>query len=218
MRKFFLHYKRIYDISHSLRTGFPVWPGDPPGLITQTQSVDGGEVYNSSSINSPLHWGTHIDAPSHLFRDNLTVDQIPPELLLGSVKVVYFPDVEKITAKDLKNINLLQVERILFKTRNSDFWNETPLRFREDFTALTAEAAKLLVDADIKVVGIDYFSLDLFTAKDLPVHKILYKSNIIGIEGLDLRKISEGNYEMICLPVKIRQGDGAPARVLLLEK
>ena len=102
--------------------------------------------------------------------------------------------------------------------RNSEFWNEKPLKFHEDFTALTPEAAITLVDAGIKIVGIDYFSLDLFGAKDLPVHKILYEENIIGIEGLDLRQISPGIYELICLPIKIWRGDGAPARVLLLEK
>jgi arylformamidase len=213
-----MEYRKIYDISHSLKTGFPVWPGDPPAEIRQSQSLDSGEVYNSSSINASLHWGTHIDAPSHLFPDKLTVDLIPPEVLLGPVKVIHLPEIKKITATDLKNTNLSKTERILFKTRNSEFWNEKPLKFHEDFTALTAEAATTLIDAGIKIVGIDYFSLDLFTAKNLPVHKILYNANIIGIEGLDLRLISPGNYELICLPIKIWHGDGAPARVLLLEK
>ena len=213
-----MEYKKIYDISHSLKTGFPVWPGDPPAEIRQTQSLDSGEVYNSSSINASLHWGTHIDAPSHLFNNKLTVDLIPPEVLLGPVEVIYLPEVKKITKTFLEKIDFPQIERILFKTRNSEFWNERPLRFREDYTALTPGAATILVDAGIKAVGIDYFSLDLFTAKDLPVHKILYEANIIGIEGLDLRQISPGNYELICLPLKIWQGDGALARVLLIDK
>jgi len=195
-----------------------VWPGDPPAEIKQTQSLDSGVVYNSSSINASLHWGTHIDAPSHLYINKLTVDLIPLEVLLGPVEVVHLPEAKKITETDFKNINLSQIERILFKTRNSEFWDEKPLEFHEDFTALTPQAAITLVDAGIKVVGIDYFSLDLFTAKDLPVHKILYEANIIGVEGLDLRQISPGNYDLICLPIKIWKGDGAPARVLLLEK
>ena len=210
--------KKIYDITHTLKNNFPVWPGDPPGVIQIDASLENGDEYNSSSIKSSLHWGTHIDAPAHLFHGKPTIDQLPLDLLLGLVKVIHFPNVMRITADLLQKINLQKYQRVLFKTRNSEFWNTRHPSFRTDFTALTEDAAIHLVKSDIKLVGIDYFSLDLFEATGLPVHKILYQRNIIGLEGLDLREISEGDYDMICLPIKIWRGDGAPARVLLLEQ
>jgi arylformamidase len=209
--------RKIYDISHSLRTGFPGWPGDSPGLITQTHSLANGESYNSSWINASLHWGTHIDAPSHLFSDKLTIDKMPPDLLVGSVKVIHFPQIREISSKHLERYDLTNTDRIIFKTRNSEFWDENPLEFRKDFTALTSDAAQLLVESKVRLVGIDYFSLDLFHEEKLPVHKILYRSDIFGIEGLDLREVAAGDYELVCLPIKIWRGDGAPARVILIE-
>ena len=210
--------RKIYDISHTLKNNFPVWPGDPPGVIQIDTSMENGDEYNSSSIKSSLHWGTHMDAPAHLFHDKLTIDRLPLDLLVGPVKVIHFPETMQITADLLQPINLQKYQRVLFKTRNSEFWSIPEPSFRKDFTALTEDAAIHLVNSGIKLVGIDYFSLDLFESASLPVHKILYQQNIIGLECLDLREISEGDYDLICLPIKIWRGDGAPARVLLLEK
>ena len=211
-------FKKIYDITHTLNNNFPVWPGDPPGVIQLDATIENGDKYNSSSIRSSLHWGTHVDAPAHLYQDKLTIDQLSLDLLIGPAKVIHFPEAMQITADLLQPINIQKYQRALFKTRNSEFWNTPEPAFRTDFTALTEDAAIHLVTNGIKLVGIDYFSLDLFEANGLPVHKILYQQNIIGLEGLDLREISEGDYDLICLPVKIGRGDGAPARVLLLEK
>jgi arylformamidase len=147
----------------------------------------------------------------------LTIDQIPLDLLIGPVKVIYFPEIKEISSKHLRKYDLTNTERIIFKTRNSEFWNENPLEFRKDFTALTSDAAQLLVKSKVRLVGIDYFSLDLFHEEELSVHKILYRSDIFGIEGLDLREVAAGDYELVCLPMKIWRGDGAPARVILIK-
>jgi len=205
-----------YDITLALDSEFPVWPGDSPGLIERTSSIHEGDIYNSSRVQSSLHWGTHIDAPYHLFNDRWTVDQIPLDILLGEAQVIEIPQVKKITTHQLRKYAIKPEGRILFKTRNSLFWNK-PTVFHADFTALTPDAAQYLVERQIKLVGIDYFSLDLFEAQELPVHRILYEKNIVGLELLDLREVPAGDYQLLCLPMKIRGGDGAPARTLLVK-
>lgn len=207
---------QIFDLTMNLHSGFPVWPGDAPGIIEKISSVKKGQSFTSSNIRSSLHWGTHIDAPYHLFEKKWTVDQIPLDVLMGEVQVLEIPRVKRITAAQLEKQAIRPNSRILFKTRNSNFWNNSH-SFRRDFTALTPDAAQILVSLNIKMVGIDYFSLDLYDAPELPVHRILYQKNIVGLELLDLRKVVAGSYQLICLPLKIRGGDGAPARVLLIE-
>lgn len=206
----------IYDVTMDLNSDFPTWPGDVPSKIEKTSSLSRGEIYNSSSIHSSLHWGTHIDAPYHLYEDKWTIDQIPLNFLMGEVQVLEIPHVKKINAQILEKYSIKAQTRIFMKTRNSGFWQNSS-SFREDFSALTPDAAKFLVTLGIKLVGIDYFSLDLYGAVDLPVHRILFQNNIIGVELLDLREIKSGHYDLICLPMKIHGGDGAPARVLLIK-
>lgn len=207
--------EHIYDISLALHRGLPVWPGDPPGRIIRTAAMEEGAGYNLGHIDASLHWGTHIDAPYHIVPDGWTIDQIPLSVLMGPVRVLAFPQQTHIGATDLMNADWHGVERILFKTRNSDFWNENPLRFHPEYTALTPDAARLLLKKGVKLIGIDYLSIDLFEATELPVHHLLYARNVVGIEGLDLRGVPPGDYQLICLPVNIKNGDGAYARVIL---
>lgn len=206
---------KIYDVSLPLHSGLPVWQGDPPAVIEQISSIEKGDLTNCSRIASSLHWGTHIDAPFHLYSDCRTIEQIPLEVLIGPARVIEIKDALQVTSADLMGFNLTGVQRLLIKTRNSKFWGEDPLIFHQDFTALTPDAAEHLLKIGVKLIGIDYFSIDLFDAENLPVHRILYRQNIVGIEALDLRGISPGDYQLICLPLKILQGDGAPARVVL---
>jgi len=208
--------KLIFDITMNLSSNFPGWPGDIPGRIERTTYISRGEIYNCSHIRSSLHWGTHIDAPFHLYDDKWTIDQIPLDILMGKVQVLEIPEVKEINAPILEKYSIKSQERLLIKTRNSEFWNESFL-FREDFSELTPDAAEYIVKLGIKLVGIDYFSLDLYDAVDLPVHQILYQHNIIGVELLDLRQVKSGYYNLICLPMKIEGGDGAPARVVLVK-
>lgn len=207
--------KKLYDISLSLHPGIPVWPGDPPASIIKTSSIEGGNGFNSSKITASFHWGTHVDAPYHFFENRWTIDQIPLEILIGPAKLIDIPEADKITTHHLKKFNLTQVDRLIVKTRNSSFWSESPLKFHQDYTAFTEDAARFLLEKGIRLVGIDYLSIDLYNDDELPVHHTLYKKNVVAIEGLDLREVTPGNYQLICLPINIRCGDGAFARVLL---
>ena len=119
----------------------------------------------------------------------------------------------------IESADLENVERVLFKTRNSEFWNDFGQGFRKDFTYISPEAAQKLVDRNIKLVGIDYLSVEKFDSEDFQTHITFLKNQVIIIEGLDLREVSAGDYELICLPLKIAEGtgDGAPARTVLRE-
>ncbi len=213
-----MRFSPIIDITLPLHSALPVWPGDPLPVIEQTHQQANGQLYNSTRWNCSLHWGTHIDAPYHLVENGWRIDQIPLDILLGRVQVVDVQEAPVITPAVLEKCRLKPLPRIIFKTRNSAFWGENPLRFHTDFTALSAEAAEILIQLGVKLVGIDYLSLDLFAAKDLPVHQILYRKNVIGVEGLDLRDVAPGYYHLICLPLRVANADGAPARVLLINE
>ena len=138
--------------------------------------------------------------------------------LIGEVQVIGMPnEVMAIEESHLENGFDAGIQRVLFKTRNSDFWSQSDGQFRSDYTYITPEAAKKLVDWGIRLVGIDYLSVERFASENFATHEVLLSNDVVIIEGLDLRQVPAGLYELICLPLKIAEGsgDGAPARVVL---
>lgn len=206
---------KIYDVSVPLQTGMPVWPGDDEPKFEQYTFVDKGDVVNSTGIKSSAHIGTHVDAPRHLFNEGRTIDKIPLDILTGPASVYDLQDVNRIDQKVLSTLTLDRCKRILFKTRNSTYWETPKHQFKCDFVSLTPDGADFLIEKKIELVGIDYLSIDMFKAESLPVHKILLSKNVVVIEGLNLSQVPQGKYELICLPLKIMSADGAPARVIL---
>ena len=207
----------LIDVSVPLHSELPPWPGDTPPEIEQVASWE-RDGYELRRLTASLHWGTHVDAPSHFSPQGWSIDEIPLKVLMGTVLVVEFPQLSQITARDLQEHPVAGYRRVFIKTRNSQFWQEHPLRFHTEFTALTADAARYLVEQGVQLVGIDYASVDLFEASDLPVHRILYQHNVVGVENLNLSRVEPGEYEMICLPVNIRGAEGAFARVVLIKE
>lgn len=203
----------IYDVSLTLKNGMIVYPGDTEFLSENLKSIEQGDDYNISKLVMSSHTGTHIDAPRHFLRDGITVDEIQPKRLMGRARVVYIKDSE-IGLKELEDLNIHKGENILFKTTNSSFWKD--MKFHEDFTSLTIEAAQYLADIGVNIVGIDYLSIETYKSPQNLVHKYLLNAGIIIIEGLDLSRVNEGKYELICAPLKISEGNGAPARVFLI--
>ena len=203
----------IYDVSLTLKNGMIAYPGDTEFLSENLKSIEQGDDYNISKLVMSSHTGTHIDAPRHFLRDGVTVDEIQPKRLMGRVRVVYIKDPE-IGLKELKDLNIRKGENILFKTTNSSLWKD--MRFHEDFTSLTIEAAQYLADIRVNIVGIDYLSIETYKSPQNLVHKYLLNAGIIIIEGLDLSRVNEGKYELICAPLKMSEGNGAPARVFLI--
>jgi arylformamidase len=205
----------LYDISLTISEDFPTWPGDPPIELKMISQIEKGDLANVTHLSTPVHIGTHIDAPDHFLGNGKTVEDIPLDYLVGSVLVLEMPSPEIITVHDLEANNIPEgTRRILFKTANSDYWNEEKLTFQKNFIALGPDAAARLVEMGVNVVGVDYLSVAAYN-DPVPTHKILLEAGVLIIEGLDLSRVSAGDYKLYCLPLKIAGSDGAPARVLL---
>ena len=208
----------IYDVSVPLSAATPTYPGDPGIEITQWLHLAKGDAANVSLINFGLHSGTHVDAPAHFIAGGARVDSLPFDSLLGVADVVEAPDHIAVIDESFVAANCATgSQRILFKTRNSSFWADTERGFREDYVYIDPAAARWLVAAGIKLVGIDYLSVEKFNSAGFQTHLAFLSSGVVIIEGLDLRAVSGGSYELICLPLKVAGGggDGAPARVVL---
>ena len=205
----------IYDVTVPIRTGMPIYQGDPTLSIEPWSAMTKGDSANVSFLHLGAHTGTHVDAPAHFIEGANKIDSLPLDVLIGPARVVRVPDDRmEIDPEFLNRCDLTNVTRILFHTRNSSFWNEG---FRKDFTHVLPEAAELLVARGIKLVGNDYLSVEKFHSGHHRTHLTLLRNGIVIVEGLNLTNVPAGDYELICLPLKIADGagDGAPARVVL---
>jgi arylformamidase len=206
---------RIYDISVPIRSGGIVYPGNPEIDITLQQAVAKGAGANVSAIRFGSHTGTHADASRHFFDDGQPVDQIPLDRLIGPALLVSFPDeVRAVGAAELKAHDLKGRKRILLRTRNSALLSQK--QFAPDYTYLAPDGAEYLVDKGIELVGIDYLSIEQFHSGHHRTHRTLLAKSVVILEGLDLSVPPPGEYQLICLPLRIEGGDGAPARAVLI--
>jgi arylformamidase len=206
---------KIYDLSVSIYTGMLKWPDDPRVILTQATSMKNGEQYNLSLLTCGTHVGTHIDAPYHFTEAGKTVDQLSLYDLIGAALVVHI-DADRITAEALRTVDLKAYKRILFKTRNSELLKTGA--FNPEYVSLDYSAAELLVNNGVRVIGIDYLSIEAFESKTQAVHKLLTENDMIILESLDLSNVEPGAYVLIALPLKLKNCDGAPARVVLIER
>ncbi|MCX7754359.1 MAG: cyclase family protein [Anaerolineales bacterium] len=209
----------LYDISLPLSPQTPVWPGDAPILLEQTEAMAHGAEYNLTRLAMSVHAGTHVDAPHHFLNDGRTVETLPLEVLTGACYVAQLPDdVEEITAEVLTRTPLpAGVERLLFGTRNSRYWAQGVQTFQPDFVAISADGARWLVERGIKLVGIDYLSVAPYH-DSVPTHRILLEAGVVVLEGINLTQVPRGFYDLYCLPLKLVGSDGAPARAILVER
>jgi arylformamidase len=207
---------KIYDITVPISNDLPVYPGDPPIHIARTLSLEKGDLARVSQLSFSTHIGTHIDPPYHFMRDGIPLDQIPLDVLIGPARVIDVGAVNSIRVETIENAHLDGATRLLFKTRNSGFWSDSK-EFRQDFVYLETDAAEMLVKRGVKLVGIDYLSIEMFNFVQPTTHWTLLGNNVVVVEGLDLSAVTPGDYELICLPLKIKDGDGGPARVVLRE-
>lgn len=202
----------IYDLTLPFHETHPPWPGDTPYSRTVVSDMGRGDDCNVSRVTMSSHFATHLDAPYHFEPSGLRLDHLDLNTLIGPALV---HDIDGgaplILREHLPPLD--GVERILFKTRNCGFIDDTA--FHEDFTALSLEAAQTLTAAGVKLVGIDYFSIEAFKNPGHPVHHELCGKGVIIVEGLDLRKVQPGRYELIALPLKFQDADGSPCRVVL---
>lgn len=207
---------KMYDVTVAISNDLPVYPGDPAINIRQVMSLEAGDICTVSHLHFSSHIGTHVDPPAHFVKGRMTLDQLPLDVLIGPARVLDVGDVPVIDNHTLAAYDLTGVKRVLFKTRNSRLWQQTE-GFHADFVYLASDAAQSLVDAGVKLVGIDYLSIEKFNFTSPDTHYALLGNDVIVVEGLDLSAIRPGDYELICLPIKLKGGDGGPARVVLRE-
>ena len=202
------------DVSVRLRSGMVHWPDDPPVRIELTSDIERGDVANVSRIDMGSHTGTHMDAPLHFVRGGKGLDEMPLDATIGRARVIEIHDPESVKPNELRLHGISRGERILFKTQNSArAWQKDA--FVEDFVYVSQEAARYLAGCKIQTVGIDYLSVGGFFRDGVETHQALLEAGVWIIEGLDLSQVEPGEYELICLPLKIEGSDGAPARAIL---
>jgi arylformamidase len=202
------------DVSVRLHSGMVHWPDNPPVQIERMLDIEHGDVANVSKIAMGSHTGTHMDAPLHFIRTGKGLDEMPLTAAIGRARVIEIHDPESVKPDELRPHGISRGERVLFKTQNSvQRW---PSRaFIEDFVYVSQEAARYLAACEIQTVGIDYLSVGGFFRDGAETHQALLEAGIWVIEGLDLSQAEPGEYELICLPIKVEQSDGAPARAIL---
>jgi arylformamidase len=206
---------RIYDISTPVRSGGVVYPGNPEISIEPQQAISKGAGANVSTITFGSHSGTHVDAAKHFFDDGETVDRIPLERMIGRAILLAFDDhLMSIGADDLSQHELSGHTRVLLKTRNSALLRRS--EFVKDYTYLAPDGAEYLVERGVELVGIDYLSIEQFHSGHHRTHLTLLGKNAVIIEGLDLSDAPPGEYQLICLPLRLAGLDGAPARAVLV--
>lgn len=209
---------RIIDVSVPLSAGTPTYPGDPKMEIEQWAALERGDAANVSMLHFGAHTGTHVDAPAHFIEGANAVWSLPLDVLVGQAVVVEMADtVRAIDAGHIESLELAGATRVLFKTRNSAFWANMAEGFRTDFTYIEPDGARALVERGVRLVGIDYLSVEQFKSERYETHTTLLSHGVVIVEGLDLREVAAGTYELICLPLRIAGGggDGAPARAIL---
>ena len=202
------------DVSVGLHDGMVHWPDNPPVQINFVMDINKGDVCNLTKMSMGVHTGTHMDAPLHFFKDGKSIDTMPLSATLGRARVIEIGDSESIKPAELEQHNIQRGERILFKTINSThFWQ--PYTFVKEFVYISQEAAQYLAKLQIQTVGVDYLSVGGFYKDGPETHHALLGAGIWIIEGLNLSAVQAGEYDLICLPIKMMGSEGAPARAIL---
>ena len=197
----------IIDISVPIQTGMVTYPGDPQVRLERVTSIAEGESANISKLDLGVHSGTHVDAPVHFIEGAAGVDRLPLEVLNGLCLVVGAARLDESAVAAVPD----GVERVLFKTPNSELWAQDS--FPDEFERLDGAAARAIVEHGVRLVGVDYLSVG-----DEEAHHVLLRAGVVPVEGLDLRGVEPGAYELHCLPLRLVGSDGAPARTILIKR
>jgi arylformamidase len=207
----------IYDISLPLRHGGLVYPGNPAVSITPHQAISAGAGANVSRLDVGSHTGTHVDAPKHFFDDGAGVDTLPLDLLMGPARLLVLSEaVASVGMAELEPHELDGVTRLLIRTRNSAWLASGSSEFHPDYTYLAPDGAEYLVALGVKLVGVDYLSIEQFHSGHHRTHRTLLERGVVIVEGLLLADVPAGEYDLRCLPLRIEGLDGAPARAVLV--
>ncbi len=202
------------DISVPLRTGMVHWPGDADVSIERFKDLAHGDSSTVSAVNMTAHTGTHMDSPMHFFVDGKGIETMPFEATIGPARVIEIRDRDTIKAAELRGHRIRRGERVLFKTYGSAARWRNP-EFDKKYVYISPEAAEYLAERGVRTVGIDYLSVGGYKKESAETHRALLGAGIWVIEGLNLDGVKPGRYDLICLPLRMADGEGAPARAVL---
>ncbi len=197
----------------------PVYQGDAPMKFDFLKDMRKGDALTLSVYSMGAHSGTHIDAPMHFVRDGASIENVSLEALIGPARVIDIPDgVQSIDANELNRHDWRGTPRVMFRTRSSLRGWMASSTFHRDFAYIAPDAAQLLADAGVQLVGIDYISAERFGAPAPRTHQILLGKGIPIVEGLALTVVPAGDYDIIVLPIKVAGHEGAPARAVMRKR
>ena len=206
-------HEKITDISRPIYPGMTVWPKDENVKVIELSSIKKGSKYNLSAIKMGSHTGTHIDAPLHFIDEGNHIGGLDLSRFIGKAHVFEVHSKECVSKNDIIKFPIPENGIVLFKTLNSNEPIDRP--FNKKYIYLDISAAQYLVEKKVRTIGIDYLSIEKFNNPGFPVHNLLLSNDIGIIEGLYLKNVSEGSYFLSCLPLKIENVEGSPARAIL---
>jgi len=203
----------LYDATLTVHEGMLIFPGDPQFTMETVFDRQKGDPFNLSLMKVSTHLGTHVDPPAHYVAGGATVDEVPLEVMVGPGVVLDMRGRQSIDREALEAAWIGDYPRVLLKTDNSLRLHER--EFHTDYAALTEDGARFLVSKGVQLVGNDYLSIERYMQPGAPVHHLLIAAGVLIVEGLSLADVPAGPCRVYCLPMKIKGGDGAPARVLI---
>lgn len=202
---------KYLDVSRPIFTGMPVWPGDTPTQFDFAATKAGGYSCNVGRLRTSMHAGTHVDAPYHYLEDGAKIDELAVETYFGPARVVDVRGRAVVTPEAFAGLDLAATPRVLLRT---DCWLDVT-RFPATWPVLAPGLATFLVAQGVKLIGLDFPSVDAIDSKDLPVHHECGRTGLLILESLDLRAAEPGVYDLSALPLRVRGGDGSPVRAVL---
>jgi arylformamidase len=211
---------RMVDVSLPIGPGMLVWPGNPGVEIAPNQRIADGDDANVSRLSIGTHAGTHVDPPVHFVEGAAGIDRVPVEVLFGPCFVADARGLRgQLGPTDLEGLGIPKgTDRLLLRSDNSDLWRREAVSFPDEYVCLSPDGARWIVRSGMRLIGVDFLSVEKKGARGHPTHVELLSNGVVIVEGLDLGEVEPGRYTLAVLPLKIVDGDGGPARAVLLEE
>ncbi len=209
----------LIDVSLPIAGDMLVWPGDPAAEVIPRVQISRGDPANVSELRIGTHTGTHVDPPVHFIEGADGIDRVPMDAMFGPAVVAHLPEANgPLGRAELDAVDLpAETQRLLLRTANSELWRRPrPIPFPDSYACLSVEGATWVVERGLRLIGVDFLSVEERGAPGHPVHKMLLSNGVIIVEGLDLGEVDAGSYTLACFPLRIRDGDGGPARAALI--
>ncbi|MBA2276865.1 MAG: cyclase family protein [Chloroflexia bacterium] len=210
----------VIDVSLPISPDLCVWPGDAAIEVTAASRISTGAAANVSRLDCTSHTGTHVDAPWHFVDHGKRLEDIALERWIGPCFVAEIDArVTRIDAGHLESAGIPPgTDRVILKTANSRLWKTGKLTFETGYVGLSPDAARWVVDHGVRLIGIDYLSIEPYQEPGHQTHLTLLENEVLILEGLNLTDVAPGVYDLVCLPLRLTAGDGAPARALLIRR